>query len=179
MNEALTELVRLAPPADPPGTWDWTGTATALGVDRLPGDYTALADRYGGGHFDDYVCLMHPGYGTADYNLLAVARQQDEALRELWKFEEKPPQLEAAGSRVVPWGIAEDGQVLYWLVEPGRDPDRWTVLVNEGRGPYWEHHDVGCAGFLASLLAGRRESEILGGLPGPEHWFAPLPPAGR
>ncbi|MFD5319209.1 SMI1/KNR4 family protein [Streptomyces sp. NPDC127098] len=175
MNEALAELVRVAPPGAAPGASDWSRTAAALGVNALPADYTELADRYGGGHFDDYLCLLHPGCVNPDYNLLAVARQQAQALPELWKFEPKPPQLRAPDHRVVPWAIAEDGQTLYWLIAPGHEPARWTVMVNEGRGPYWEHHDTGSTGFLAELLTGRRQSEILGDLSGPDHRFDPLP----
>lgn len=175
MNEALAELVRLAPPGEAPGRSDWSHVASALGVDGLPADYTELADRYGGGLFDHYLALLHPGCESPDYNLHTIARQQAQALPELWKFEPKPPQLETPGNRVVPWAIAEDGQTLHWLLEPGHPPNAWTVLINEGRGPYWEHHDTGAADLLASLLTGRRTSEILGDAFGPDHTFIPLP----
>ncbi|WP_206306006.1 SMI1/KNR4 family protein [Streptomyces sp. RFCAC02] len=175
MNDALTRLVRVAPPGQAPAGSDWSGVAASLAIEALPPDYTALADRYGGGHFDQYLCLLHPACEVPDYNLFTVARRQAEALPQLWAFEARPPQLEAPGTRAVPWAVTEDGEVLYWLVGPGRAPAEWTVLVNEGRGPYWEHHDVGCAEFLVSLLTGERRSEVLASdLPG-EHRFDPLP----
>ncbi|WP_183091459.1 hypothetical protein [Streptomyces radicis] len=48
-------------------------------------------------------------------------------------------------------------------------------MVSEGHGPYWERHDTGSTGFLAALLTGRRQSEILDDLSDPDHRFDPLP----
>lgn len=50
---------------------------------------------------------------------------------------------------------------LYWLVHPGSHPDEWTAMVNEARGEWWEHYDVGCVELLVQLLAGEVRSEIL------------------
>ncbi|CCB77017.1 Predicted protein (fragment) [Streptantibioticus cattleyicolor NRRL 8057 = DSM 46488] len=47
-------------------------------------------------------------------------------------------------------------------------------MVNEGRGPFWEHFRMTCTEFLVSVLSGDVESEILDYvLPSAEHTFLP------
>ncbi|WP_345656508.1 hypothetical protein [Streptomyces siamensis] len=60
------------------------------------------------------------------------------------------------------WQKEGTGAFLYWLARPGQRPDEWTVLCNEGRGPLWEHHDMGCLAFLLAVLTGTAETEYLG-----------------
>ncbi|MFF1394798.1 hypothetical protein ACFVZD_13405 [Streptomyces sp. NPDC058287] len=38
------------------------------------------------------------------------------------------------------------------------------MLYNEGRGPLWETHDMGCLAFLLTVLTGTAESEYFGQL---------------
>ncbi|MFF8934661.1 hypothetical protein ACF08O_08005 [Streptomyces paradoxus] len=38
------------------------------------------------------------------------------------------------------------------------------MLYNEGRGPLWEHHDMGCLAFLLSVLTGTARTEYVGHL---------------
>ncbi|MFJ7334409.1 hypothetical protein ACIQUU_14295 [Streptomyces sp. NPDC101116] len=51
------------------------------------------------------------------------------------------------------------GHILYWLARPGHAPDDGTVLYNEGRGPLWEHHEMGCLAFLLAVLTGTAQTE--------------------
>lgn len=89
--------------------------------------------------------------------------ERDEILADLWEFEAKPVGLKEAGARVIPWAFEEGtGAFLYWLVRPGQQPEEWTVLYNEGRGPLWEAHDMGCLAFLLAVLAGTAETEYFG-----------------
>lgn len=77
-----------------------------------------------------------------------------------------------AHSRVIPWATTDNGEYLYWLVLPGSHPDEWTAMVNEARGDWWEHFDVGCVQMLARLLTGDIRLEILSSsFPTPVHEF--------
>lgn len=171
---ALDALVRLCPPpADPrPPSVDWATTERALGTE-LPADYKHLVETYGDGIFDDTVWLLAPDSAHGDCDLHAQTVERDEILAGLWEFEAKPAALLEPGARVLPWAFEEGtGAFLYWLARPGRQPDEWTVLYNEGRGPLWEHHDMGCAAFLLAVLAGTAETEYFGSLyeePKPAH----------
>ncbi|MFE5731796.1 hypothetical protein ACFQ7A_12945 [Streptomyces sp. NPDC056528] len=62
----------------------------------------------------------------------------------------------------------------------GLDPDRWTVMVNEARGPGWEHFSVSCTRFLAASLSGTLRSGLLSSsFPRAPHEFRRLGPARR
>ncbi|MFF2774531.1 hypothetical protein ACFVU3_06450 [Streptomyces sp. NPDC058052] len=161
---AIDDLLRLCPPpAEPPPAVDWAKTERALGV-PLPGDYKRLVETYGWGVFDETVWLLAPGAADPGHELVAQTAERDEILASLWEIgEERPEELEEPGARVVPWAFEEgSGAFLYWLVRPGRHPDSWPVLYNEGRGPLWEHHGPGCAAFLLGVLTATVETSYFG-----------------
>ncbi|MFF5185530.1 SMI1/KNR4 family protein [Streptomyces sp. NPDC000345] len=162
MNAHVERLTRMvAPPEGAVRRADWDEMVRALGV-GLPGDYRALIDTYGGGRFDGYLWLLEPRCANRHYDLLRSVAERDEAFEMLWDDgEPKPAQLEAPDTRVIPWASTDNGEFLYWLVRPGSHPDEWTVMVNEARGDWWEHFEIGCAELLVRLLAGEVRSEIL------------------
>ncbi|MEU3777763.1 hypothetical protein AB0F11_32150 [Streptomyces sp. NPDC032472] len=162
--ESLDALSRLCPPpADPPRAVDWAQAERILGT-ALPADYKQLVETYGHGTFDDTIWLLVPDSVHGDCDLLAQTAERDEILADLWEMgEKKPAGLLESGARVLPWAFEEGtGAFLYWLVRPGQHPDEWTVLYNEGRGPLWEAHDMGCVAFLLAVLTGTAETEYFG-----------------
>ncbi|MFF5426287.1 MULTISPECIES: hypothetical protein [unclassified Streptomyces] len=175
--ETLGALVRLCPPpADPPAV-DWDGVERAVGT-ALPADYKQLVATYGAGVFDGTVWLLVPDSAHPDCDLRTWWAERDETLAGLWALgEPKPTVLREPGAMVLPWGYEEGtGAFLFWLVRPGRHPDEWTVLYQEGRGPLWEHHATGCLAFLLAVLDGTAETEYFGDLRDPggepvEHRF--------
>ncbi|MET9346153.1 SMI1/KNR4 family protein [Streptomyces termitum] len=135
---------------------DRAGTEAALGT-ALPADYRRLVETYGCGVFDETVRLLVPGADRPDHDLLPQTAEREEILRSLWDFadEEPPAELAEPGSRLVPWAFEEgSGAFLHRLVRPGRHPDTWTVLYNEGRGPLWEAHGTGCAAVSTASWRG-------------------------
>ncbi|MGV9338135.1 SMI1/KNR4 family protein [Streptomyces sp. NPDC003688] len=153
----LTDLC--PPPPDGGRNVEWADVERTLGI-PLPADYKQLVQTYGGGLFVDLIWLLEPGCPEAMYDLVAQTTDREEILTELWAAgERRPPELDEDGARLVPWGYAEGaGHFLYWLIRPGTDPDDWTVVLNEGRGPLWEFHPVSCSEFLLEVLAGTTPS---------------------
>ncbi|MFE8991258.1 SMI1/KNR4 family protein [Streptomyces collinus] len=161
----LDVLVRLCPPpAESPPPVDWALAESDLGT-ALPADYKQLVEIYGDGIFDETIWLLAPYSAYDDCDLHAQRTEREEILADLWEFEDKPAGLQEAGAWVLPWAFEEGtGAFLYWLARPGQSPDDWTVLYNEGRGPLWEHHDMGCLAFLLAVLTGTAETEYFGHL---------------
>ncbi|MFD7712712.1 hypothetical protein [Streptomyces sp. NPDC059786] len=99
------------------------------------------------------------------YDLVAQIGERKEILTELWAAGEDeflPPELQEPGTWLLPWGYMEGGgHFLYWLVRPGTAPEEWTVLLNEGRGPYWETHPALCSRLLLETVTGRTTSFYL------------------
>lgn len=163
MPNALTRLRELAPAPSEPRQKDWEEVERTLGV-KLPSDYKELIRTYGGSNWDDYLYVLEPSCPNENYDLIEWAENQAEDLEDLWEFEKKPAELEAEGARVIPWATTDNGECLYWLVQPGLEADQWTVMVNEARGDRWEHFDVPCTQFLAASLDGQLQSGILSSL---------------
>lgn len=160
MTNALARLRAIASAPSEPRRTDWEGVERALGL-VLPSDYKELIHVYGGSNWDDYLYVLEPGCPNENYDLIEWVANRAEDLEGLWEIEKKPPELEAKGSRVIPWATTDNGECLYWLVRPGLEPDQWTVMVNEARGARWEHFDVACTRFLAASLDGQLRSGIL------------------
>jgi hypothetical protein len=175
MSAAMDKLLEVVPPPEgdrPPV--DWPALSAALGTE-LPRDYRELVSTYGGGQFDRHLYLLEPSASGSGYGIVTLHEERTEALEEVWNDgEPKPPQLDE-GSRLIVWAATDDGQYIYWLVQPGQSPDDWTLLVQEGRGPNWEHFQMGCVSFLAATLTGTVHSELLSsGYPQAPHEFVPM-----
>jgi hypothetical protein len=128
--DQLTLLV--PPPADP---------APVVTDGDLPADYRALLERYGLGNLGG-LRLIAP----ADIPYEAV--RQRAALLDI----ETP----YAPGDLLPWGIDESGNVVWWLTEGD-----WPVVANEARGEEWHRHDGGAVSFLVAFLSGRETSDFL------------------
>lgn len=152
-------LERLCPPPGGARAVDWEAVEAELGI-ALPSDYKRLVQTYSGGEFAEMLWLLEPGCPKEMYDLVAQTAEREEILADLWEGgEPKPPELRDETSRLVPWGYMEGGgHVLYWLVRPGVEPEEWTVVLNEGRGPLWEAHPASCSQFILEVVAGTTTS---------------------
>ena len=148
----LDELTSLVPPPDaPPPAVDWDAAHAALGVE-LPADYRALVERYGAGAIAG-LRLLVPGHPNRHVDLLRQVEPQRWALQYL--IEQGIEQPYAPGD-LLPWGIDESGNVVWWLTTGD-----WPVVANEARGEEWHRHDGGAVSFLVALLSGRETSDFL------------------
>ncbi|MDX3453341.1 SMI1/KNR4 family protein [Streptomyces sp. ME02-8801-2C] len=172
MHPAVERLTEIIPPGAPRRPRDWATAEQQLGT-PLPEDYKELVETYGGGVFDETIWLLDPECPDEDYNLLEQATARAEILADLWQTEARPTELQHdAEAQVLPWAyIEESGAYLYWLRRPAQKPGEWTVMLNEGRGPEWEHHAGQCAAFLLSVLTGEADTEYFPELPAESHQF--------
>src|SRR5579863_5757225 len=130
----------MPPPANPSlgGTLPaWPAIEKQLGP--LPGEYKEFIETYGLGKIDDFVILYSPNAADRYLNLLTRGPIDLDALRELKTKHgdrEVPYPLYPDPNGLLPFGIDENGDGLYWLTEG--DPDRWPIVVNEGRAPEYQ-----------------------------------------
>ena len=132
----LDELASLVPPPDEP--------VPAPADPSLPEDYRALLARYGLGNLAGLRLLAEPA---------SEAERQRWALQELIDQGIEQPY---APADLLPWGIDESGNVVWWLTEGD-----WPVVANEARGEDWHRHDGGAVSFLVALLSGAETSDFL------------------
>ena len=175
MSEDLIQLSKVAPPpTDPAPPPDWSAVSAELGT-ALPGDYRELIETYGGGLFDEYLYVLEPSSSNSAYDLVTWQRERTEGLELMWADGEPRPAELDGGARLIVWAATDYGDCVYWLAEPGASPDGWTVMVEQGHGPGWEHFPMGAVAFLAGTLTGDVRSELLAVEdPVETHGFRPL-----
>ena len=174
VNAAFAALVALAPP--PKGApaaarthLEWARIQRRIGT-RLPSDYTRFIDLYGSVVIGDFLHVFNPFTDNANVNLVERIGPLLSACRELKAAhpEEWPHPLFFEPGGMLPFGATDNGDVLYWLTHG--DPDAWTVLVGESRGPRFEKFDGKMVEFVVALLEGKLEGEIFPtGLRGIKH----------
>ncbi|MFF4535330.1 SMI1/KNR4 family protein [Streptomyces aureus] len=171
------ELSRLAgllcEPATLERSWDWEAVEAELGA-ALPRDYRELVEAFGGGLLDEYLLLLEPGCPHDVYDLVKISAEREEANDSLWRFEGRPTEMESGGNRLICWATTDNGEYLYWLVQPGDNPDSRPTLINSESGEDWERYDMTVTRFLTAVLTGEVRSEILWDrFPLPAHEFLP------
>ncbi|MFI9785128.1 hypothetical protein ACIHEI_16710 [Kitasatospora sp. NPDC051984] len=160
----------------PPTSVPRTGTRYADGSARTSPPTTRPSSTPTAAATSTTTCgSSKPGCANEYYDLFEAVEERAEANEYLWSSSEpKPAQLDHADARIIPWASTDNGEFLYWLAQPGQHPDQWTVMVNEARGPWWEHFDLTLTRFLARSLTGETRSEILSDLfPSDPHDFRP------
>ncbi|MEU2931063.1 histone-like nucleoid-structuring protein Lsr2 [Streptomyces sp. NPDC007251] len=151
---SIDQLTRLCPPpADPPPV-DWNAVEATLGF-RLPQDYKQLAALYGPGAFAGFIRVFHPRGVTEWVNLTGPVPT---AMREQLQSDQ------AAGLPVphdpqslFAMAVTDNGDHLFWIMEPGDDPDAWHIAVNEARGPQWSTFEGNLTELLVSVLNGETD----------------------
>ena len=133
----LDELVASDPAAGRPRARRWDGDYR-----RLPRARRAL--RRGQPR---RAAAAVPGHENRYLDLLRQVEPQRAALPADGPY---PPE------RLLPWGIDEAGNVVWWLT--GGD---WPVVANEARGVEWYRYDGGAVAFLVAILSGRESSDFL------------------
>lgn len=153
MNMAKLEVI-LPPPVAPievPGGADWD--AVEANLTKLPGDYRAFIQRYGTGCVDSFMWIFNPGSSNPNLNLQDQVRRQSEVLREINEGDMEaiiPIYPDPKG--VLPFGITDNGDVLFW--ETGDEPDNWTVAVLEARSSPLLKFEMNMTSFLAGICDG-------------------------
>jgi hypothetical protein len=155
MSEAFARLRALiSPPAHPTERGSESQFAVVeahLGL-KLPPDYKLLIRTYGHGTWGGGLTLFNPFTQEVRFNLTAaVTGQLEEADHDLLFPEDAPFALYPEPGGLLPWGMTNKNDVLYWLTEG--EPEAWlTVLYTRGTGTFaWQ--EAGCVPFLLQWLA--------------------------
>jgi hypothetical protein len=108
-------------------------------------------ERYGPGSFDQFLDVFQPGSPIDGVRLEHQAEQAASALDYLRNGGEAIPYQNA---EILSFGRTDNGDYCYWLRRPASEPDAWTVVVNEARGPEWSTFEHGVVEFLLGVLSG-------------------------
>jgi hypothetical protein len=134
----------------------------------------AYIDAYGTGCLDDFIWVLNPFSANSNLNLLTRGEAALSTLRELHAsgIRKVPYPIHPAAGGLLPWGITDNGNVLYWLTTGA--PDGWPVVLSAVRDGRTERYPCGMATFLVKLLTGEVVSHLLpGDFPGEAPSFSP------
>jgi len=151
----------------------WAVVEKELGI-ALPGDYKEYVNTFGTGKIADFVLPYNPFSDNRFLNLLKQVPKQVGTLRQMKKEfgdEECPYPLYPEPAWLLPWGCTDNGNILFWLTDG--HPDKWPVVLSEGRGPGFEQFDESMTGFLTKLLSGEIVSQFFRGFSPSEAVFVP------
>ena len=168
----------LAPPPEPQEAGresEWARVEHELGV-RLPEDYKKFVQIYGSGMIDGFVVVLNPFSANRNINLIEAGRLDREALAELRAGypDDYRHDLYPAPGGLLPFAITDNANVFYW--NTNGEPDRWTVVVYEGRGPAYCEFGRGMSDVLAGLLARTVRFDVLPrDFPSAKPVFQPVP----
>jgi hypothetical protein len=150
--EALKRI--LTPPERPMDAGapeQWAAVEAAIGT-PLPADYKEYIQTYGLGNIDHFITIYTPFTQYKYVNLVEQQKMKLDALRAL-QYEEIPFKLFPEMGGLLPVGITENGDVLYWITRG--TPEHWPVAINEARGPEWEQLKLDITSVLAALVSRR------------------------
>jgi len=150
--DALKKLMGPPPRAsEAPNGGGWQAVERRLGIE-LPEDYKEFVTTYGTGAVDNFLWVLNPFSKNVYLNLFDEGKAKLDALRQLRdEFRENIPYAfypDADG--LFPWGVTDNGDVLYWLCNGRRASS--LIVVNESRGPRWREFQLSTVEFLAALV---------------------------
>jgi len=163
---SIAVLKRLVvPPSSPlevPLSPPWDNLEQTIGT-PLPNDFKACVETFGSGSFDNFLWVLNPFSANPHLRLADQIKRTLGALRELKSDdpEELPYSLFPEDEGLLPWGMTDNGDGLYW--HTGGDTSRWTVVVNAARDPECEEFPLGLTDFLVQILSKKVRSDIFPG----------------
>lgn len=154
---------------------DWKSVEEELGT-RLPYDYKSYVEQYGSGRIDGFLWVYNPNSECKYTNLLTESRIVLGYRRDLaasFDFYRQYPLFPDAGG-LLPFGGTDNGNDLFWVTRG--EPNQWSVVVGDARGPQMEEFACGVVAFLVGFLTGRIVPTLL---PEPQHYVPAFEPAKR
>jgi hypothetical protein len=161
---ALENFCKTIKPPNQPiengGIEEWNGVEQALKT-KLPSDYKNYVNNFGTGCISNFIWVFNPFSKNSNLNLHAQIKAQLDAIATLEnEFNEiYPYSIHPKSGRLLPWGITDNGDVMFWLTDG--EPDSWKTVIHESRGTRYETFDATITNFLMDLNLGRITSKII------------------
>jgi len=150
--ESLKKL--MAPPTSPlnlPKGGGWQVVERRLGIE-LPEDYKEFLACYGTGAVDNFLWMLNPFSQNENLNLIVQAGARLDAQRQFSAESgvETPYALHPEANGLFPWGVTDNGDVLYWLCKGFLTTG--TIVVCDSRASRWREFPLSTSEFLAALV---------------------------
>jgi len=137
---------------------------------KLPEDYKKFIQSFGTGSINEFLVILNPFSANQHVNLLTRGRSELEAFRTSKTNFPKyyPDDIFPNSGGLLPFGVTDNGEVLYWRTIA--EPKDWTVTVYETRGPDHYNYQTNMTDFLSGVLSGAIICKAL-----PRNFVNPIP----
>jgi hypothetical protein len=128
---------------------DWPKVEGAIGV-ALPEDYKEFIASYGTGKICDFLRVYNPAAADKGANLIWRFGVDLDALRTLRGQFPQYVTFDAFPARggLIPWGITDNGDGLYWQSGP-----KWSVVTADSGYSEFERYSGTMTQFLSAVLS--------------------------
>jgi hypothetical protein len=148
-----TLIKMIPPPAEPDQAFSgpWEPIEAEIGA-ALPQDYKDFVRLYGGGYFMEFLGVRVPRSTNPNTRLETLVRVVCEGLSSIFPLEEIPYPFWPSPGGLLPFGVTDNGDDLFWLTR-GAPADWKVVVLDRGFGRF-ETFDCDLTDFLAGLATG-------------------------
>lgn len=139
-------------PADLPNEGGWHSVERRLCF-KLPEDYKEFVACYGTGAIEGFLWVLNPFAQNENLNLISQSAARLDAQRQ---FSAEtglavPYPLHPDARGLFPWGVTDNGDVLYWVFDDCSID--CAIVVCDGRASRWREYKLSTCQFLAALVA--------------------------
>ncbi|MFB7779288.1 SMI1/KNR4 family protein [Streptomyces bauhiniae] len=127
---------------------------------RLPRDYRELVDKYGPGSYAQFIHVFQP---RSSFPAVDIRVAPTEILETLRFVEAQGFPFPGALNSLFPIGVTDNGNYIFWRMDPRQFPEAWEIVVNEPRGDRWDFFNGNLTSFLGAVLSGTRRVPMFPG----------------
>lgn len=139
---------------------EWPEIERVVGT-MLPSDYKQYINTFGTGCIGNFLWPFNPFSENKHLNLveqISVSLEALKVLKEKWGDRQCPYPLYPESGGLLPWGITDNGDILFWFTVG--HPDDWPIVINEARAPVYEKYEESMTSLLSKLISGEIVSDI-------------------
>lgn len=122
---------------------------------KFPEDYIEFISDYGTGRIADFIALLNPFAKNDELNFFSqkklIIEEFDCLIQEdsdYYKYNLYPKP-----DGLLPVGITDNGDYLFWVVNDTQDSNSWGVAIIASRSPDVEFFNVNITTFIYSVLS--------------------------
>ncbi|KLR26633.1 hypothetical protein ABR26_02605 [Enterobacter bugandensis] len=151
INKLVTILAVTFAPSDSGKGMKWPRIEDGL---PFPSDYIEFINEYGSGRIADFIVIFNPFSKNEDVNFFEQYKFILEDLNYLFESDKDyyNYQLYPKDNGLIPLGVTDNGDYLFWVVNSKDNSELWTVAIIAARSPGVEYFDSGLTDFLEGLL---------------------------
>ncbi|WP_329369797.1 SMI1/KNR4 family protein [Streptomyces sp. NBC_01483] len=121
---------------------------------QLPLDYKEIVYTYGRGSFAEFIHVFQPGSSLPAVDIKVAPSGILETLRFV---ETQGFPMPVVLDSLFPVGVSDNGNYVFWRMDPLDSPDEWEIVVNEPRGDRWEFFEGNLTSLLVAVFSGARK----------------------